>query len=297
MPVLHAIVLGIVQGLSEFLPISSSAHLRIVPWLLGWDDFAGDPSLARSFDVALHVGTLAGAATYFRRDLARLARGLVPLIRRPVTVGVGAVTSDAPGDPTGGGGQRQAEGRFAVLLLISALPAAAVGAVLELVFASPTGPIALVAVLLVVFGLVLLWADRAGGNRPERGWGARDALVMGIAQAAALEPGVSRSGVTITAARALGFERYTAARLSFLMSLPVILGAGLLKLGQSLAGAGLPSDLVAPFAFGVGASAVSGWVAVWGTLRLVRTRSFSPFVAYRVVVGLGVLAVTLSGWR
>ncbi|CAN5759466.1 hypothetical protein BH20ACT1_BH20ACT1_09470 [soil metagenome] len=150
--------------------------------------------------------------------------------------------------------------------------------------------------LLAVFGLVLLWADRLGGSRTADGFHLRDALVMGGAQALALQPGVSRSGVTITAARRLGFDREAATRLSFLMSLPIIAGAGLYK-GLDLVGGGIPAVFGAAFAWGMAASAVTGWLAVWATLRLVRTRTFTPFVVYRVVVGLGVIVLVVTGLR
>src|SRR5687768_2742134 len=141
MPILHAIVLGIVQGLSEFLPISSSGHLIVVPWLFGWDDFAGDESLKKTFDVAIHIGPLAGLVAYFRRDLWSLAgAGL----RRP----------------------RSKEGRMAWYVVASAVPAAITGALLNDVIEEELGQIWLIGVMLIVFGLVLWWADRRPGGRP-----------------------------------------------------------------------------------------------------------------------------------
>lgn len=277
MPILHAIVLGAVQGLSEFLPISSSGHLVLVPWLFGWDDFGADESLAKAFDVALHVGTLAGALAYFRRDVALYTReGLAALL---------------PGRPT------THDGRLAWLLLLSSLPAAAVGSVFDDAIERLDDEIWLIAVLLIVFGIVLLLADRLKGDRVVDDLRPRDALLMGVGQALALQPGVSRSGATMTVGRWLGFDRDAAARVSFLMSLPIIAGAAAYKLGSVVAGEGIPSSLWPPIMAGVLTSAVTGWVAVWGTLRLVRTRTFTPFVLYRVVVGLGVLAVLATSLR
>jgi undecaprenyl-diphosphatase len=277
MPIIHAIVLGAVQGLSEFLPISSSGHLELVPWLFGWNDFAGDDSLQKAFDVALHIGTFTGAVAYFWRDLVTFAReGIGALLPRHETT---------------------LEGRIAWLLLLSAVPAAITGALLESAIEGSGDEPALIAVMLIVFGLVLLWADRLGGARPPDRFSRRDALAMGVGQALALQPGVSRSGVTITVGRWLGFTRDGAARLSFLMSIPIIAGAGLYKLVDVQAEGGVPSDLRAAFVWGMATSAVTGWLAVWGTLRLLRTRTFLPFVVYRVCLGVAVLIIVATGLR
>jgi undecaprenyl-diphosphatase len=270
MDVVHAIVLGIVQGLTEFLPISSSGHLQLVPWLFGWDDFAGAPELEQSFDVALHLGTLVGAVAYFRRDLWRYA---VAGLTKP----------------------RTTDGRLAWLLLASSIPAAITGALLDDVVADLGDHEWVIGILLIVFGAVLLVADRLGGARERESYGARDALITGTAQALALAPGVSRSGVTITAARWLGFDRDAAARLSFLMSLPII-GGALLYEGIDVVG-DFPSGFAAPFAWGIVASGLTGWFAVWATLRIVRTRSFLPFVLYRLAAGAAVIAIAASSWR
>jgi undecaprenyl-diphosphatase len=276
-PVAHAIVLGALQGLTEFLPISSSGHLIVVPWLLGWNDFAGNPDLKKAFDVALHLGTFVGAAFYFRSDLLALARAGLGSIRRRAV-------------------QTEPE-RMAWLLLLSTVPAAVTGATLESVIEDELGQEWLIGVMLVVFGVVLWWADRARGERPAGEYGRRDAIVMGAAQALALQPGVSRSGVTISAGRWLGFDRDAATRLSFLMSLPIIGGAGLYEGVDVLTGSGIPSGFWGAFAWGMAASAVTGFLAVWGLLRLLRTTSFTPFVAYRVVAGCAVVAVAASGLR
>jgi undecaprenyl-diphosphatase len=277
-PVLHAIVLGITQGLSEFLPISSSGHLILVPWLFGWEALTGpeNADLNKTFDVALHVGTIVASLLYFRKDLLRFAAAAVTSLRtRSIT------TTDQ---------------RMAWLLFLSAVPGAIVGASLEGFINEHLGQIWLIAVMLIVFGLVLLVADRLPGDKKEGDYGPRQALGMGLAQAAALSPGVSRSGITITAGRFLGFDRNAAARLSFLMSMPITGGAALYK-GAELAVDGLPPGTAPAFFWGIVASGITGLAAVWLVLTVVRTRSFLPFVVYRVVAGLAVLALLASPLR
>jgi undecaprenyl-diphosphatase len=267
-PILHAIVLGITQGLSEFLPISSSGHLKLVPWLFGWDDFAGDASLAKTFDVALHLGTLIGAIAYFRRDVVRLTRA--------------AFRRDA---------RETQDGRTAWYIVVASIPAGVTGALFADVIEEKTGAIWLIATMLIVFGVVLAWADRRPGTRTVDEVRLRDALLMGVGQAVALQPGVSRSGVTMTAGRLSGLGRDGAARFAFLMSLPITAGALVFKALDAASEGGIPEGFAAPFAWGIVASGITGWVAVWGTLRLIRTRTFAPFVVYRIAVGIGVLGL------
>jgi len=302
MSLIHALVLGITQGLAEYLPISSSGHLRLVPWLFGWDDFAGHPDLELAFDVSLHLGTLAGAVAYFRKDLVRLFRGglLVLRDRRPASVGAveTAVHPVPEGTPDPIAGSTLADdGRLAWLLLLSAVPAALIGAVLESTFNELGKTEWLIGVFLIIFGLVLLWADGLGGRRGAHTLRLRDALVLGSAQALALAPGVSRSGATITAARWRGFSRDSAARVSFLMSLPITGGAVAFEMLDLFTGDGIPKGFGGALVVGILASAVTGWVAVWGTLHLVRTHTFKPFVVYRVVVGTAVILVAATGLR
>ena len=191
----------------------------------------------------------------------------------------------------GAAGGPRPDQRLAWLLALSALPAATIGALLESTVGDHLGQIWLIAVLLIVFGLVLLVADRLPGDRDAEEFRLRDAAMMGLCQAAALAPGVSRSGITITGGRFLGFQRDAAARLSFLMSLPVIAGAGIYQGAKVFAGDGLPSGTLPAFVWGMLASAVTGAVAVWLVMRVVRTKSFTPFVIYRVVVGVAVLGL------
>ena len=276
MPILHAIVLGLVQGLTEFLPISSSGHLLLVPWVAGWDDFP-DESTEKAFDVALHIGTLIAAVAYFRHDLAVYVReGLRAVFdrRHPVTT----------------------DGRVAWLLLLSTVPAALVGAVFGSQIDEHLGTPTIIAVSLILGGLLLAWADRTTGKRKVESYRTTDALVVGAAQALALNPGTSRSGITITANRFRGFDRDAAARLSFLMMIPVTAGAIVFKMSD-LAADGIPDGFAVPMLVGIVTSGLSGWLAVWGTLTLVRTHSFMPFVIYRVVVGLAVLVIVATGWR
>ena len=269
MEILHAIVLGIVQGLSEFLPISSSGHLELTRWLFGWDTLPSE--LETSFDVAVHLGTLTGALAYLRRDVLRYASaGLGPVVGKPLGT----------------------DGRVAWFLVASAVPAGVIGLLFKDQIAD-LDRIWMIAVMLIGFGLLLLVADRRPQRRTSTDFTLRDALAMGFGQALALQPGVSRSGVTLTVARFLDFERDTAARLVFLMSLPVIAGAGAVSALDS----NVPSSFWPPFLWGMAASAVTGWIAVWATLALVRRRSFAVLVGYRVVLGVAVLLVLASGWR
>ena len=273
MTILHAILLGLVQGLTEFLPVSSSGHLALVPWLFGWDDFGGDASLAGAFDVALHLGTLLGAVFYLRADVVRyLSAGTGWLVRRGPLVG---------------------DARTALLLATTAVPTGLLG----LVVVSATGDLGdrtwLVAVCLVAFGIVMWVADRRPGERGFEDLSFGEAVTLGIAQGLAFQPGVSRSGVTLSVARGIRLERESAARLVFLMSLPVIAGAGLL----SAIDLSVPSGWWAPLLVGMAAAAVSGGLAVHLMLRMVARMGLAAFAGYRVVVGLGVLVLLASSLR
>ena len=276
MPILHAIILGLVQGLSEFLPISSSGHLVLVPWLFGWNDF-GSPAIEKAFDTALHLGTLLAVLFYLRQEL-------VGYVREGVRVIIAPKRADMQ------------MGRRAWLFVASAIPAGVVGAIGEDWVTEKLGKPVMIAISLIVFGLVLLWADRLAGERDEDSFSTRDAVLIGIAQVVALNPGTSRSGITITAARKFGFSRDAAARVSFLMSVPVIGGAVLFKLAK-LAKDGVPDGLMTPMIVGIVAAGISGWFAMWGMIRMLRSRNFNGFVIYRVLVGIGVLLLAASSIR
>lgn len=266
MSLFEAIVLGLVQGLTEFLPVSSSAHLALAPWLLGWTD----PGLA--FDVALHLGTLVAVAWYFRADWIELTQAAWRLARTRRV-------------------ETAADRR--VLLLIAATIPAGVGGVLlkdyaETVFRHP----AVMATTLILLGVILWYVDRvAGQTRGLEHLTARDAWLIGLAQVCALVPGVSRSGSTMTAGRALGLERGAAARFSFLMSFPIISAAVVLKLPEVIRDSGA----IAPLAAGIVAAAISSWLAITVLLRFVSRHSFGVFAAYRIVLGAVVFA--LLAWR
>lgn len=275
--VFQAAVLGLTQGVSEFLPVSSSGHLILVPWAAGWKDVYCAKEGNKFFDVALHMGTFVGAALYLRRDLWALIRAFFSsLAKRRV---------ESPRE------------RLAWFLVLSAVPGALAGALFESVIAEHLGQPWQIAVFLAVFG-VLLWAvDRRApqvtGYEDLHG---RQVGAMAVAQAAALMPGVSRSGITITAARALGVSRDAAARFSFLMSLPIILGAGLYS-ALSLGSAGGLAGQETQFAVGILASAVSGALAVFGVLSFLRRHSFGAFAAYRVGAAAVVLLLVATGAR
>ncbi|MGH2679548.1 MAG: undecaprenyl-diphosphatase UppP [Actinomycetota bacterium] len=275
MSILQAIVLGLVQGATEFAPVSSSGHLILVPWIFGWM-LIGDADVRKSFDVALHMGTLLGALVYFRQDVVRYAAAWFRSIgaRR-------IATSDE---------------RIAWALVVGTIPGAIVGAVFENVIQEELGAPWLIAVMLVAFGLLLVVVDRRA--RSDLGFdsiGPREGLLLGTAQALALQPGVSRSGVTITAARAMGLDRESAARFSFLLSLPIIAGAGAYK-AVDLARTGLQGH-AAEFIAGVVASSISGFLVIWGLLRYLKRHDFSVFLWYRVALAVVVVILILANVR
>jgi undecaprenyl-diphosphatase len=275
---LHAIILGIVQGLTEFLPISSSGHLILVPELFGWNELTDNDNLEKTFDVALHVGTLAASLWYFRADIGRyIVAGLRSIRDRSVD---------------------SVDARLAWLLLLSAVPGAILGALLAGFIADELGDPILIGINLIVFALLLEWADRATGTRSTDEFRRRDAVIMGVAQALALSPGVSRSGVTISAGRWLQFDRESATRLAFLMSIPITAGAALYEtFDVFVKGDGIPPGFASAFLWGMVSAGVSGLLAITFLLRFVRTHSFRPFVIYRLVVGIAVIVIFATGIR
>jgi undecaprenyl-diphosphatase len=262
---LQAIALGVIQGLSEFLPISSSAHLTLIPWLLGWED----PGLA--FDVALHFGTLLAVVWYFRMEWLALIRAAW-----------GIITTGRIETP---------EKRRVIYLIIATIPGAVGGLLLqskaESAFRSPQ----LIAIALIVLGVVLWLTDKLVDQRRVLGemrW--VDSLLIGLSQVIALIPGVSRSGSTITTGRGLRFERESAAEFSFLMSMPIIAAAVVLEGPKALHQGGLTNELMS----GVVASAISGWLAISILMRYVSRHSYGIFAWYRILLGLGVLVVVYA---
>lgn len=272
--IIQALVMGIVQGLTEFLPVSSSGHLIVVPFLFGWDD----PFITSlAFSVMLHLGTLAALLVYFRSDWVRLVpAGLAVLRDRSFRA-----------DP---------DRRLAWLLLASTIPAAIAGIVFADVIETSFRQIGLVAIMLVVGGAVLWLADR---------WGRRDrglaevsfpiAFGIGAAQALALIPGISRSGMSISAARLAGLDREAAARFSFLMATPITAGAGLVEARRLLTGEAGVEVSLGPLLVGMVAALGSGLVAIHVLLQYVRRRSLSVFVLYRLVLAAVVVVVWLAG--
>jgi len=275
---LHAIILGIVQGLTEFLPISSSGHLILVPELFGWTELTDNNSLEKAFDVALHVGTLVASLWYFRRDVGHY---VVAALRSIRTRSVDTV-----------------DARIAWLLLLTAIPGALVGAALSGFIADELGDPVLIGFNLIAFALLLEWSDHTRGTRRADDFHGRDATVMGIAQALALSPGVSRSGVTITAGRFLGFDRTGATRLAFLMSIPITGGAVLYEAYDVFVkGNGIPPGFGGAFFWGIVSAGVSGFLAIAFLLRFVQTHTFRPFVIYRLVVGTAAIVIFATGIR
>ena len=271
---LQALLLGVVQGLTEFLPISSSGHLILVPWVLDFHYLEQHPEFNKTFDVALHSGTLVAVLAYFRHDLVRYARGVVRSARRR-----SVETSDE---------------RLGWLIVIATAPAAAVGAVAEQQIEDDLGQPWQIAILLAVFALLLYLADRLPERREVEGLRWRDAVLVGVAQAVALAPGTSRSGVTITAGRALGLTRAAAARFSFLLLAPITFGAVLYE-GVDLATTGLPPDSLGPFVVGIVAAGVSGFAAIWGMLRYLQTHSYDIFVWYRLITAAVIMLLIATG--
>jgi undecaprenyl-diphosphatase len=269
-------VLGITQGVTEFAPISSSGHLILVPWLFQWP-ILNDPDLNKTFDVALHLGTLVGALVYFRRDVARYLVAWVRSLRARHV--------------------QDMDQRLAWALVVGTIPGVVLGATLEQVIQDELGQPWLIALMLAVFGVVLYVVDRrASVRRHLDDLSIRDGWWLGVAQAVALQPGISRSGVTITAARAFGFDRATAARFSFLLSLPIIAGAGLYK-GLDLVREGIPAGMGGAFASGVVASAVSGFLVIAFLLAYLRKRDFAIFLWYRLAAAALSFGLIVAGTR
>lgn len=283
MEIWQAIVLGIVQGLTEFLPISSSAHLIIFPWLFGWET----PGL--SFDASLHLGTLVAVLVYFRREIARMIAAIPHALSNPLDILLGRTIS--PSD-------RDIDARMGLLIAIATVPGlilgvAFEGAIDEFFHTDSTSgrAIGVIATMMIVVGLVMLLAERLGQrNRttPALTW--KDAAIVGSAQAVALIPGTSRSGATISAGLFRGLKRADAARFSFLAGMPLVLGAGLKSLLDVVV-EGMSGHEVGLFVSGGVSAALVGFVTIWGLLRYLERRSTLVFVVYRIVFGVFLLAM------
>ena len=270
---IQALVMGVVQGLTEFLPVSSSGHLIVVPFLLGWDD-AFLTSLA--FSVMLHIGTLVALLVYFRSDWIRLIpAGLAALRDRSF--------------------QGDDDRRLAWLLVIATIPAALAGFLFEDIIETSFRQVGLVALMLVLGGVLLLVADRFGASsRRVPDITPQIALIVGVGQALALVPGLSRSGVTISAGRMVGLDRESAARFAFLMATPITAGAGLYEVVRLVRQGGIGDASVAPLLVGMVAAMLSGLAAIHFMLGFLRRQSLDVFVLYRFVIAAVVLIVWLS---
>jgi undecaprenyl-diphosphatase len=255
----QALILGAVQGLTEFLPVSSSAHLILVPWFFGWDD----PGLA--FDVALHLGSLVALLLYYRREWFDLVSSIIRPDRR--------------------------SRMLLILLIVASIPGAVIGLLLEK-RAETTfrDHMAVIGLTLAIMGVVLWIADVIGRNRKTLDQlYLGDAILIGLSQALAIVPGVSRSGATITTGRLLGIERQDAANFSFLMATPIIAGAGLHEMPKIMHG-GINAAVMVGFV----SSAVFSLLAIAALVSFVRTRTYKPFAWYRIVIGIFVIVVAFA---
>jgi undecaprenyl-diphosphatase len=265
---LEAIVLGIVQGLTEFLPISSTAHLRIVPAFVGWQD----PGAA--FTAVVQLGTMAAVLLFFWRDLWGIAREFLLGLRRAEH-------------------RATLEFRMGLLIIIGTIPIGIFGLIFKDQIESGARDLYVIGVAMIVLGLVLLWSERVGSRTRELGSiTTRDGIVIGCAQACALVPGVSRSGATITAGLFLGFDRPAAARYSFLLSVPAVVLSGLFELRKIGEGGGAGA---VPTAIATLAAFVVGYASIALLLRYLASHSTLVFVVYRVAVGALVLALAGAG--
>jgi undecaprenyl-diphosphatase len=273
----QAFALGVVQGLTELLPISSSGHLILVPWLADWEFLKRNDEFNQTFDVALHLGTLVAVAGYFRGTIMVLARAWTGSIRRRRV--------------------QARDERIAWVVAIATVPAAIVGALGEELIADELGEPWQIAILLSVFAVVLWIADRTKPRREVSDLGVRGALAVGLAQTFSLAPGVSRSGITISAARLLGLDRESAANVSFLLLVPITLGAVVWKGVNDVVLGDLPEGWIGPFVVGTIAAVGSGLVAIWALLEYVRRRDYTVFVVYRLLAATVVLLLIATGVR
>jgi undecaprenyl-diphosphatase len=268
MPLYQAIILAIVQGLTEFLPISSTAHLAVIPRIFGWTDRGLD------FDVALHAGTLLAVIIYFFRDWVQvIANGL--------------------GFPYKGSHPDENSRSLLWFLIVATIPAAIAGKLLKAYAEGPWRNLYVIGITMIVVGILLGVADRFGRQKnglDQMSW--LDAISVGIGQAFAVIPGVSRSGITITAARLRHLDREAAARFSFLLSTPIIAGAGLSD-ALELRKTGIPADMRAAYPVGILVSAVVGIIVIAFFLKYLRHNSLLPFVWYRVIFGIIVVALAV----
>ncbi len=266
MSIIQAIILGILQGITEFLPISSSGHLSLMHYFFPGSEL--DPYTEKTFDVALHFGSLLGALYYLRKEVTEIVISFLKFLKTK---------------------KLDSHAKFGLLLLVASVPGALVGALFQSVIVETLSNPYLIASALIVFGIILYLCDKYSKSIPERVFNLKDAIIVGSAQALALQPGVSRSGITMSILRVRGFDRVSSARYSFLMLLPIVAGATIYSLLSAITGEGISSDLYLPMIVGTIAAAISGWLAVFGLLKIVKTQTFAMFTIYRVALGLIVI--------
>ena len=273
----QALVLGITQGLTELLPISSSGHLILVPWIADWRYLEAHPDFNKTFDVALHLGTLVAVVAYFWADVVRYVGAWIASVRRRAV--------ETPDE------------RLAWGVFFATIPAALAGAAGEDAIENHLGQPWQIAIFLAVFGVLLWLADRRPERRRLDGLSIRTAFAIGVSQILALMPGVSRSGITITTGRFGGLDRDAAARFSFLLLIPIVFGAVAYKGVKHVVLESLPAGSTGPFVVGTLAAAAVGLVAIDLLLGYVRRRDYSPFVLYRLLVAAAILIVIATDVR
>lgn len=267
MPLFHLFILAVIQGVTEFLPVSSSGHLVLLPALTNLED------QGLALDVAVHVGTLLAVVLYFWSDVKRVLRGLPKVARRQID---------------------DQDAWLALCLIIATIPVIAAGLIFKVTgLADAFRSVTVIGWMMLIFGLVLYWADRTGAkSKQAEGWSLKDAGIMGLAQVLALIPGTSRSGITITAARKLGYERTDAARLAMLMSIPTILASGVLLGAEAMVT--MNAALLRDSAIAAALSFVAALAALSLMMRLLRSVSFTPYVIYRVALGVVLLVIAYT---
>ena len=269
MPIYQAAILGIIQGLAEFLPISSSAHLALAPWLFGWKD------QGLAFDIAMHFGTLVSVVLFFLRDWLQIIGQAFGL-----RWGNDPFLADRP--------------KLLWYLMAASIPAGLAGLLFQKYVEHQLRSAYVIGGMSIVFALLLLLGEGAGSKRKHIGLlSLADAIAMGVAQAFGIMPGVSRSGVTITAGLFRDLDRSSAARFSFLMSTPIIAGAALKKGWELHKEGGVPSDMQAPFVVGILVSGLTGALVIGFFLKYLRSSSLKPFVVYRILFGLAVIGLAM----
>jgi undecaprenyl-diphosphatase len=276
MSIFQALILGIVQGLTEYIPVSSTAHLILVPWLLGWD-FSQETKFV--FDVLVQWGTLIGVLIYFRRDILAILRAVVNglLQRKPLGT---------------------LEARMGWLVIIATIPAVIAGVLFKKYIEQLYSLYLVIAVVMILGGFLMMAAERWG--KRQRGVGkmtVADSFIIGLWQVLAMIPGVSRSSATISGAMLRDFTREDAARFSFLMSIPALLGAGVVALKDLFEVQGLLATLAAPLAVGFIAAAISGYLSIRWLLGYLKSRPLNRFILYRFAFGALCIIVILLGLR